>query len=195
MAGTPAYLAPEQYAGADPSEASDWYAVGVTLYEALTGRLPFGDSWQQLCSRQSQRDPPLPARIDPEVPEDLNEICLGLLCRDPGRRLSGREAVDKLADSEPRQQETFRCDARKAEALFSSAARGSWRSSTRRSPRSERDVQQPSAFTARPGSARPRWSNGSSNSCRTPTMRWCFAADATSTSRWHTEASTESSTA
>ena len=123
MAGTPAYLAPEQYAGTDPSEASDWYAVGVTLYEALTGRLPFGDSWQQLCSRQSQSDPPPPAQIDPEVPEDLNEICLGLLCRDPGRRLSGREAVDMLADSEPRPQETFRCDPRKAKPFFAGRAR------------------------------------------------------------------------
>ena len=118
MAGTPAYLAPEQYAGADPSEASDWYAVGVTLFEALTGRLPFGDSWQQL--RQS--DPP-PPRIEPEVAEDLHEICLGLLCRDPERRLSGRDALDKLADSESRYKETPRCDPRKPKPFFAGRTR------------------------------------------------------------------------
>ena len=64
MAGTPAYLAPEQHAGADPSEASDWYAVGVTLYEALTGRLPFDGSWHELRAHKSHSDPPPPAWID-----------------------------------------------------------------------------------------------------------------------------------
>ena len=41
MAGTPAYMSPEEGSGATPSEASDWYGVGVTLYEALTGAVPF----------------------------------------------------------------------------------------------------------------------------------------------------------
>ena len=98
MAGTPAYLAPEQHAGADASEASDWYAVGVTLYEALTGRLPFEGSWHELGSRKRHSDPPPPASIEPHVPDDLNEICMGLLCRDPERRLSGRDALDTLVD-------------------------------------------------------------------------------------------------
>src|SRR3954467_9356071 len=44
MAGTPAYMSPEEGSGATPSEASDWYAVGVTLYQALTGRMPFAGS-------------------------------------------------------------------------------------------------------------------------------------------------------
>ncbi len=108
MAGTPAYLAPEQHAGADASEASDWYAVGVTLYEALTGRLPFDGSWHELRLRKCHSDPPPPASIEPQVPDDLNEICMGLLCRDPERRLSGRDALDKLVDRGARPPETRR---------------------------------------------------------------------------------------
>ena len=124
MAGTPAYLAPEQHAGADPSEASDWYAVGVTLYEALTGRLPFDGSWHELRSRKRHSDPPPPARIEPEVPDDLNEICLGLLCRDPERRLSGRERSDKLADSGTRHQaDTARATPRRPKPFFVGRAR------------------------------------------------------------------------
>ena len=106
MAGTPAYLAPEQHAGGHPSEATDWYAVGVTLYEVLTGRLPFEGSSHELRSRQRHGDPPAPRSIEPQVPNDLNEICVGLLCRDPQRRLSGRNALDKLVDNAPRQPET-----------------------------------------------------------------------------------------
>jgi hypothetical protein len=98
LAGTPAYLAPEQHAGADASEASDWYAVGVTLYEALSGRLPFEGSWHELGLRKRQSDPPPPASIDPHVPGDLNEMCMGLLCRDPVHRRSGRDAIGTLVD-------------------------------------------------------------------------------------------------
>jgi hypothetical protein len=123
MAGTPPFLAPEQYAGAGPSEASDWYAVGVTLYQALTGRLPFDGSWQELRSLKSHSDPPPPASIEPEVPDDLNEICRGLLCRDPQRRLSGRDALDKLVDGEFRHTGRRRCDPRPPKPFFAGRAR------------------------------------------------------------------------
>ena len=123
MAGTPAYLAPEQHAGADPSEASDWYAVGVTLYEALTGRLPFEGSWHELGSRKRHSDPPPPASIEPQVPDDLNEICMGLLCRDPERRLSGRDALDRLVDRGTRPPETLRREPRRPTPCFVGRAR------------------------------------------------------------------------
>ena len=118
MAGTPAYLAPEQHAGADPSEASDWYAVGVTLYEALTGRPPFDGSWHELRSHKNDSDPPPPAWIEPAVPDDLNEICVGLLCRDPKRRMSGPEALDKLIDRDSRHQETRRGETHRLKPVF-----------------------------------------------------------------------------
>ena len=117
MAGTPAYLAPEQHSGAGPSEASDWYAVGVTLYETLTGRRPFDGSWDELRQHKIHSDPPPPAGIEPAVPDDLNEICIGLLCRDPGQRLSGPEALDMLIDTGTRHQ-TRRGEPRRLKPFF-----------------------------------------------------------------------------
>ena len=192
MAGTPAYLAPEHHAGADPSEASDWYAVGVTLYEALTGRLPFDGSWQELSWRKSHSDPLPPSSLQPQIPDDLNEICMGLLCRDPQRRLSGRDALGKLADGGARDRKQVD-GAAEADAVSSSAARGSWASSPGPSRRSKRAGRRPSVFTAPLASARPRWSSGSSTRCRA-TMPWCSAADATSTRRCHMRRSMQPST-
>ena len=53
--GTPAYMSPEEASGATPSEASDWYGVGVTLYEALTGTLPFAGPVLDVLRPQANR--------------------------------------------------------------------------------------------------------------------------------------------
>jgi tetratricopeptide (TPR) repeat protein len=88
-------MAPEQIAGAPATAASDWYAVGVILFEALVGRLPFeGPAVQVMCEKQVRDAPRLAGR--PGVPPDLAALCDGLLARDPAARLDGAAVVARL---------------------------------------------------------------------------------------------------
>src|SRR6185436_1728826 len=87
IGGTPAYASPEEGSGIPPSEASDWYGVGATLYEALTGAVPFNGPFPEVLRRKRICDPPSPADIAPDVPDDLSSVCMDLMCRDPARRL------------------------------------------------------------------------------------------------------------
>lgn len=89
LAGTVAYMAPEQAAGSALSPAADWYAVGVMLYEALTGRLPFcGSAFEVLTHKRASRPEP-PEALAPEAPRDLCALCMDLLQPEPERRPSG----------------------------------------------------------------------------------------------------------
>jgi serine/threonine protein kinase len=69
IAGTPTYMSPEEGSGATPSEASDWYAVGVTLYQALTGTIPFAGSGLDMLDRKRTSDPRLQWRSCPMFPQ------------------------------------------------------------------------------------------------------------------------------
>ncbi len=91
--GTPAYMSPEQAAGRTATAASDWYAVGVMLYEALTGRLPFLGSTLKILAAKQQHDPLPVEELAPEAPPELAALCMGLLNRDPALRLTGSDLL------------------------------------------------------------------------------------------------------
>lgn len=93
--GTPAYMSPEEASGGMPSEASDWYGVGVTLYEALTGTLPFDGAVHDVLLQKGISDPRPPS--GDHVPPELSAVCMGLLHRNPEQRLSGAAALSALA--------------------------------------------------------------------------------------------------
>jgi tetratricopeptide (TPR) repeat protein len=82
VAGTPPYMAPEQFRRGGASFASDWYAVGVVLYQALSGRLPFTGALHALIRAKESEDPPALG----DAPADLADLCLRLLSVDPALR-------------------------------------------------------------------------------------------------------------
>ena len=96
VAGTPAYMSPEQAAGRSMSEASDWYCVGVLLYEALTGRLPFTGGFLKILTDKQNCDPTAPRELVPEVPDDLSELCMRMLTRSVEQRPSGHRILRQL---------------------------------------------------------------------------------------------------
>jgi len=89
LLGTPHYLAPEGFIGGSAAlgVASDVYALGVVLFQMLTGRTPFaGAAPAELPAVTTQTDPPSPRLLAPNVPSDLATICLKCLEREPTRR-------------------------------------------------------------------------------------------------------------
>ncbi len=95
VVGTAAYLAPEQVRGEEATPATDVYALGVVIYQFLTGRLPYeGSSLAELAVRQQNETPLPPSTYNDEVPETLGGAVLRALEGDPNRRYA---SADELA--------------------------------------------------------------------------------------------------
>ncbi|MDQ6633467.1 MAG: protein kinase [Gemmatimonadota bacterium] len=101
LIGTVFYMSPEQSLGNRGGGPSDWYAVGVMLYEALTGSLPFDGPATKVLHDKQTLAPPSPAERVPGLPDDLVEICNALLVRDPARRMGGEALLRRLGVDDP----------------------------------------------------------------------------------------------
>ncbi len=88
LAGTPAYMSPEQCAQGELGPASDWYAVGVMLYQALSGRLPLEGTMVELLQRKQEQDAP-----QLEMEGELASLAMRLLARAPTERPTGEELL------------------------------------------------------------------------------------------------------
>jgi eukaryotic-like serine/threonine-protein kinase len=97
--GTPVYMSPEQTLGEVVTGASDLYSVGVMLYEALVGRLPFDGPAVDVMTRKVLLEPTAPCECIEGVPRDLNDLCVALLQIDPDLRPSARDVLRSLGAS------------------------------------------------------------------------------------------------
>jgi formylglycine-generating enzyme required for sulfatase activity/tRNA A-37 threonylcarbamoyl transferase component Bud32/DNA-directed RNA polymerase subunit RPC12/RpoP len=105
--GTPAYISPEQAAKSNEevTAASDQYSLGVVLYELLCGELPFSGPPQIVVFNVINQPPPAPHTLNPQIPKDLETICLKAMSKEPGGRYADcQELADDLRrwlDDEP----------------------------------------------------------------------------------------------
>jgi Tol biopolymer transport system component len=87
VAGTPAYMSPEQATGGAVDARSDVFSFGAVLYETVTGRRPFGGgSSAEMLAALLKEQPKAPSELVSDVPKDLERIILHCLRKEPGRR-------------------------------------------------------------------------------------------------------------
>jgi class 3 adenylate cyclase/tetratricopeptide (TPR) repeat protein len=100
-AGTPAYMAPEQWKGAPQDARTDVWSAGVVLYEMLTGRRPFASTHlEELRARVTSAEPAPPVRARcPELPPEVESFFLTALAKEPSRRFpTARELREELGE-------------------------------------------------------------------------------------------------
>src|SRR6478672_12564684 len=100
VVGTAAYAAPEQARGDEATPASDLYALGVVIYQLLTGRLPWeGTTLAELAIRRENEQALPPSSYDPDVPETLSRAVLTSLEGEPAARYSSARDLSRALDA------------------------------------------------------------------------------------------------
>lgn len=95
--GSPHYFAPEQARGEPPGPAADVYAIGIVMFEMLTGRLPFsGASQQDLAMAHIQAPIPAVTDFNPAVPESLSKIVQRLMSKEPSQRYQTGSQLEQV---------------------------------------------------------------------------------------------------
>ena len=98
--GTPHYFSPEQAAGEPATPSSDVYAIGVMLFEMLTGRLPFeAEAPAALALMHIREDPPLVTDLRPSVPTPVAKIVQKVLAKEPSARYRTAEQLGRILQS------------------------------------------------------------------------------------------------
>jgi eukaryotic-like serine/threonine-protein kinase len=99
VVGTPQYFSPEQARGLTLDGRADIYSLGVTLFRASTGELPFkGEDWYEIARQQVEDKPPRPRTINQTISKELEKIVLTCLEKDPDDRFqSGEQLCNALA--------------------------------------------------------------------------------------------------
>lgn len=100
LVGTPGYMSPEQTSGEALTAASDWYSVGVILYQALTGTLPFTGTFAEIAVAQQSHRPLSPSSLIGGIPAELEDLAVALLSIDPADRPSVEEIRRALGGHE-----------------------------------------------------------------------------------------------
>lgn len=90
--GTVFYMSPEQIQGNEAEARSDVYAMGISLYEVLTGRLPFDGDDYTVRKGHVESMPPDPRRWKPELPQKLTDVLMKALAKDPNKRYQTAES-------------------------------------------------------------------------------------------------------
>jgi serine/threonine protein kinase len=157
VAGTPAYMSPEQAAGLPLTAASDWYSVGVMLFQCLTGELPFFGTFLELIAAKKSAEAPQPSRFVSGVPGHLDSLCRDLLHRDAASRPGSEEILARLGNSSASAARVTPAPARTSPATLFIGREREMTGCGRPSIRCWRERASRSVCTVCRASERPRW--------------------------------------
>ena len=97
--GSPGYMSPEQAAGEPVDARSDIYSLGITMFQMLTGELPFQGDVSSVMAQHITKPPPLPSSIDASIGEDLDNVVLKMLAKKSEARFqSMADLIDALVN-------------------------------------------------------------------------------------------------
>jgi serine/threonine protein kinase len=95
LIGTPAYMSPEQCKGAAIGPQSDQYSLGIVLYQLFTGQVPYGGETPMAVAVQHINEPlPRPGRVNPDLPEPLDNVLVKVLAKEPKHRYAGMKELN-----------------------------------------------------------------------------------------------------